>query len=496
MAALVSRDACTGQAIGEVPATPPEAVAAIVDEVAIVQPFWAALPLSDRSRYLRRIAQVVLDEVDDLSELFAREQGRPRTEAVTMELVASIDALRWVAAHAPRFLADERLRGNQLPLRGKRSHLVRDPVGVVGVCSPWSSPWASGMRRVAYALMAGNGVVLVPDPLVPLSAVRLVRALDRAGVPEGLVRVAAGTGDLAGALERGGAGQVVRIGALGRDPMLVLADASVPHAVSGALWAAFANAGQSRVNVARVYVRREVADRVVDELVAAAGRRRLGDPRRWDVDIGPLASAEHLPVVRDAVDEAVAAGAERLTGGAAGIRGGPGPPPGGPADIRGVPGPFFAPVVLRGATPEMRVLSEPLPGPVLPVVAVDSEDEAIALANETPSVGASVWAADRGRGERITRELWAERAWINEHMLTALSPAGLAEFVDVRLRVWEPSRLRDLWWYPYDESLARTMKAVTRYFYGRESERPKALREGAVPAVRLARRLARDAVRR
>ena len=482
MAALVSRDACTGQAIGEVPETPPEAVGAIVDEVAAVQPFWAALPLGDRSRYLRRIAQVVLDEVDDLSELFAREQGRPRTEAVTMELLASVDALRWVAAHAPRFLADQRLRGNQLPLRGKRSHLVRDPVGVVGVCSPWSSPWASGMRRVAYALMAGNGVVLVPDPLVPLSAVRLVRALDRAGVPEGLVRVAAATGDLADALERGGAGQVVRIGALGRDPMLVLADASVPHAVSGALWAAFANAGQSRVNVARVYVRREVADRFTDQLVAAAGRLRLGDPRRWDVDIGPLASAEHLPIVRDAVDEAIAAGAERLTGG--------------PVDIAGVPGPFFAPVVLRGATPSMRVLSEPLPGPVLPVVPVDSEDEAIALANETPSVGASVWTADRGRGERITRELRAERAWINEHMLTALSPAGLAEFVDVRLRVWEPSRLRDLWWYPYDESLARTMKAVTRYFYGRESERLKALREGAVPAVRLARRLAREAVRR
>jgi acyl-CoA reductase-like NAD-dependent aldehyde dehydrogenase len=338
------------------------------------------------------------------------------------------------------------------------------------------------MRRVAYALMAGNGVVLVPDPLVPLSAVRLVRALDRAGVPEGLVRVAAGTGDLADALERAGAGQVVRIGALGRDPMLVLADASVPHAVSGALWASFANAGQSRVNVARVYVRREIADRFTEQLVAAAARLRLGDPRRWDVDIGPLASAEHLPVVRDAVDEAVAAGAECLTGG--------------PADVPGVPGPFFSPVVLRGATPETRVLSEPLPGPVLPVVPVDSEDEAIALANETPSVGASVWTADRGRGERITRELWAERAWINEHMLTALSPAGLAEFVDVRLRVWEPSRLRDLWWYPYDESLARTMKAVTRYFYGRESERLQALREGAVPAVRLARRLAREAVRR
>jgi acyl-CoA reductase-like NAD-dependent aldehyde dehydrogenase len=202
-----------------------------VAEVDAVQPFWAALPLSDRSRYLRRIAQVVLDEVDPLSELLAREQGRPRTEAVTMEILASVDALRWIAAFAPRYLADQRLRNNQLPLRGKRSQLVRDPVGVVGVATPWSSPWASGMRRVANALMAGNGVVLVPDPLVPLTAVRLVRALERAGVPEGLVRVAAGRADLAAALEQGGAGRVVRIGTDGRDPMLVLADAPLRHAV-------------------------------------------------------------------------------------------------------------------------------------------------------------------------------------------------------------------------------------------------------------------------
>jgi acyl-CoA reductase-like NAD-dependent aldehyde dehydrogenase len=253
--------------------------------------------------------------------------------------------------------------------------------------------------------------------------------------------------------------------------------------VSGALWAAFANAGQSRVNVARVYVRRELADGFAEALVAAAERLRLGDPRRWDVDLGPLTSPEHLPVVRDAVDEAVSAGAERLTGG--------------PAEVPGLDAPFFAPVVLWGATPEMRVLREPLPGPVLPVVAVDSVDEAIALANDgMPSIGASVWTGDRGRGERIVRELRAERAWINDHMLTALSPAGLAEFTDVRLRVWEPSRLRNLWWYPYDESLAQTTKAVARYFYGRESDRLRVVREGALPAARLARRLARDAVRR
>src|SRR6266545_897335 len=111
MAAIVSYDASTGESLGEVPETAPDALEGIVAEVAAVQPFWAALPLVDRSRYLRRIGQVVLDEVDALSELFAREQGRPRTEAVTMELLASVDALRWVAGNAPRFLADQRVRG-------------------------------------------------------------------------------------------------------------------------------------------------------------------------------------------------------------------------------------------------------------------------------------------------------------------------------------------------------------------------------------------------
>jgi acyl-CoA reductase-like NAD-dependent aldehyde dehydrogenase len=493
MATLTSRDVCTGEPLGEVEETRPRDVRAIVGEVGEVQPFWASLPLGDRARYLRRIGQVVLDEIDGLSELLAREQGRPRTEAVTMELLPSIDALRWVAANAPRLLSDQRLRARQLALRGRRSFIAREPVGVVGIVTPWSSPWASGVRRLAFALMAGNGVVLVPDPLTPLAAVRLERALVRAGLPDGLVRVVAGSADLGRTLERSAA-RVVRVGGGGRDSMLVLADASLPDAIAGATWAAFANAGQSRVSVSRVYARRDLAEAFTEGVAAAARRLRLGDPRRWDVDVGPLASAEHLPAVRAVVDEAVEDGAELLCGGAVGLAGA-GSDVG--AGVAGEPGPFFAPAVLRGATAEMRIAREPVPGPVLPVVAVDSEDEAIALANEgEPCVGASVWTANRPRGERIARELKAERAWINDHMLTALSPADLGEFVDARLRMWEPSRLHGVWRYPYDEPLALSAKAAARYLYGRESERLRAVREGAGPALRLVRRLGRDAVRR
>jgi Aldehyde dehydrogenase family len=141
----------------------------------------------------------------------------------------------------------------------------------------------------------------------------------------------------------------------------------------------------------------------------------------------------------------------------------------------------------------MRVAEGDLPGPVLPVIAVRSDDEALSLADAAgPSVGASVWTADQATGVQISRELRADRTWINEHMLDALSPAGFDEFVAPRLRVWEPSRWRDLWWHPYDQQLAETARAAARYVYGRQKDRPRALREGALPAARLARRLVRD----
>ena len=132
-----------------------------------MQPFWAALPLSTARATSAASPQVVLDELDHAQRLLAREQGRPRTEAVTRSSSPRSTRCAGSPPTAPRCLADQRLRNNQLPLRGKRSHLVRDPVGVVGVATPWSSPWTSGMRRVANALMAGNGVVLVPTRSCP-----------------------------------------------------------------------------------------------------------------------------------------------------------------------------------------------------------------------------------------------------------------------------------------------------------------------------------------
>src|SRR5256714_8221624 len=176
----------TGERLGSLPTVAPEAVQGIVDDVAQVQPFWAQLPFADRSRYMRRTAQVILDEIDDIRDLIAREQGKPRVEAYTMELLPTIDALHWIAAQGPEILGDERVRTPQPFFKTKRASFAYEPLGVVGVIAPWNYPWTIPLGEVAMALMAGNGVGLKPAPLPCLTGQRIHAAFDRADPPTGL----------------------------------------------------------------------------------------------------------------------------------------------------------------------------------------------------------------------------------------------------------------------------------------------------------------------
>src|SRR5215211_3197138 len=236
-----------GRRLGSVPATEPGAVQALVDDVAELQPFWAQLPLADRARYMGRAAQVVLDRLDELSTLLSREQGKPRTEAYTMELVPTVDSLRWIAEEGPALLREERV---PVPLfmKQKRARHSFEPLGVVGVIAPWNYPWSIPFGQVATALMCGNGVVLKPASLTPLIGQRIQDVFERAGVPEGLVRALHG-GEVGQALVESSAakifftgsvevgravgaacaermkGSVVELG--GKDPMIVCADANL-----------------------------------------------------------------------------------------------------------------------------------------------------------------------------------------------------------------------------------------------------------------------------
>jgi acyl-CoA reductase-like NAD-dependent aldehyde dehydrogenase len=237
-------------------------------------------------------------------------------------------------------------------------------------------------------------------------------------------------------------------------------------------------------------------------VVAGATKLRVGDPLDYDVEVGPMVSREQFELVRELVDDAVAGGAELRCGG--------------PLDVAAHPsGSFYAPAVLTGVTHDMRIMREEIFGPVVPIVTVASEDEAIALANDSEfGLGASVWTMNRAKGERIADRIEAGMVWINDHMFShgacscswggvkqsglgrSHSQFGLWECVNIKLLAWEPSRTRDFWWHPYDESLGKAMGASAQLLYGRDADKPGALRRGLLPLLRVGRRSLRDVFRR
>ncbi|HEY6771891.1 MAG TPA: aldehyde dehydrogenase family protein [Solirubrobacterales bacterium] len=519
---LESFNPATGELIGSVETLTPAKVQAVIDDVAEVQPFWAALTLEDRARYMRRACDVLLEDMDDLAELLTNEQGKPRVESYTMELLPTVDSLKWIAENGPEILADEK-QSMPIFLKSKSAKFTYEPIGVVGVIAPWNYPWSIPFGEVAIALMAGNGVVLKPASLTPLIGERIRQTFEKAGLPEGLVRTVHGGGRIGDALVKSTAGKIFFTGSVevgrkvgvecakrlkgsvlelgGKDPQIVCADADLANAVSGAVWGGFANAGQTCSGIERVYVHRDVADAFVEGVVRETERLTVGDPRDWTTEIGPMVSDEQAKIVEELVEDAVENGATKLTGGPTKVDG---------TGTNALRGSFIAPVVLTGVTHEMRIMKEEIFGPVLPVITVDSEQEAIDLANDSEfGLGASVWTKDRAKGERMAHQIQSGMVWTNDHSFShgacvcawggvkdsglgrSHSKFGFYECVNIKQLAWEPGWARDMWWQPYDRTLGDAIRYSAQLLYSRNGNRLQALREGIRPLVEVTRRTMR-----
>lgn len=515
---LQSSDPATGAHLGAVPVASPRDVVAAVLRAAGVQRLWATLRLGDRGRYMARAAQAVIDEFDELAEVIGAEQGRPRAEVEVMELLAAVETLQWLAEHGPGILSGERIHFSRTQHPVKRGRWTYEPLGVVGVLGPATEPFATPLGDAAVALMAGNGVVLKPSPHVPLCAERIARVFARAGLPEGLLQVVHGHTDAGAALVSGPVDQIRFTGSAragrevgeacarglkrsvlavdGKDAMLVLADANVPRAVRGATWAAFANAGQCGGSVERAICLRAVHDAFLAGVVAAAGELRVGDPRDPQTSIGPLVARARVERVRELVNEAIAGGATLHCGGEAG-----------PA--------HWAPTVLTGVTATMRIAREEVPGPVLAIEAVDTEEEAIARANAAVvGLGASVWTADRYKGARIARELRVGMVWMNDHLVARSAPQvpwggvgtsgigrargaiALRTCAEPRVVTWDPPVGRPAWWFPYDAALVGAARAVAGLRSARDVDRSRAWRQDGLALLRVTGRWLRALRRR
>jgi succinate-semialdehyde dehydrogenase/glutarate-semialdehyde dehydrogenase len=479
----------TLEVVGSVPVAEPAHVQELVAEAGYVQERWGETTPVERADVLRRLGEVVLDRADEIADTVVAETAKPRTEAYTSELFPAVDAATWLVGSAPRLLASERLRFGKLHLRHKRAWLEYEPVGVVGVIAPWNFPFAIPFTQAAFAVAAGNAVVLKPSELTPLTGALVGELFEAAGAPAGLVRVAQGDGAVGEALVKAhglgkllftGSGETGRRVAAeagarlvpvtlelgGKDPMLVLDDADLDRAVAGALWASFTNCGQVCSGVERILVERTLYEPFVEELV-----RRLPT-----VEVGPLISEEQRARVGDLVVDAVSRGARVLAGGEAPDRAGW----------------FYEPTILAAVPADARIAREETFGPVVEVAAVAGEAEAVRRANAGPlALGASVWTSDAARAERVARRLRAGTVWHNDHAYSygaaqaswggvgesgfgrTHSKHGLYDLTTPKYVDRDSGRVPVPWWFPYDEGSADAFRAALEVLY-RDGLRPRA----------------------
>ncbi len=477
-------------------------------------PAWSATSFAERTRLLDRLREAVVRDADAIARLVEREQGKPAMEAYAVEILPSLEALKHLSAHAEELLREDLLAAEMLLLAHKEARITYLPIGVVLAITPWNYPLGLSLPVVAAALVAGNTVVLKPSPATTLVGLRIADLARQAGFPLGVLSVVAVDDTVAASMvEDPRVGKVVFTGSVatgkrvmaaaaknltpvvlelgGKDPAIVCRDADLERAARGIVWGAFVNSGQTCASVERVYVERAVAQPLLERIVEETRRLRPGDAATRTGELGPLTLERQRRVVEEHVADAVARGARVLTGGRT--------PEG--------PGFFYPPTVLADVTHEMAVMREESFGPLLPVMAVDSLEEAIRLANDSPyGLTCSGWTRSQETARRLQRELMAGVVSINDHASSFGEPTapwggvkwsgigrthgllGLREMVQARYLSLDRGRGSELWWYPYDAGFASLMRLAAPALYSTSLLRRLAAQLRLAGSARLWRR--------
>ncbi len=413
----------TTERLGSVPACDEDDVAAAVERARDAASTWGERSVEERAAVLDRAADRLLSERSALLDLLQMETGKSRRTAVE-ELFEVPLACEYAAEEGPAAIAEDR-RTPAVP--GLTTATVTyEPVGVVGVISPWNYPLTLSVADVVPALLAGNAVVLKPDEKTPYTALALAELLAEAGLPEDVLTVVTGEGPTVGpalidtvdyvaftgstetgraVAERAGQNLIdcsLELG--GNNPLVVLDDADVDEAARGAVQACFSNAGQLCLSAERIYVVESAYDAFLDAFVRETERLTLGTGYDYDDDLGSLIDAAQLDRVRTHVDDARERGATVETGGR----------------HRPDVAPYcYEPTVLTGVDPDATVACEETFGPVVSVTSVSDTDAAVAAANDSPyGLNASVWTANRERGARVARQIDCGTVTVNDGFLS------------------------------------------------------------------------------
>lgn len=384
----------------------PEDARRAIETAGRVQKQWARTAPRERSEILRRAFDLIMERQDELALIMTTEMGKPLAEAKG-EVAYAAEFFRWFSEEAVRIGGDQTLTGD-----GKTRIMVsKEPVGPCVLVTPWNFPLAMGTRKIGPAIAAGCTMVFKPANLTPLSSLALADILIEAGLPEGVLNVVCTT-DAGSVVEpwmssgiarkisfTGSTGVGVRLLEQasqhvmrssmelgGNAPFLVFEDADLDRAVEGAFAAKMRNMGEACTAANRICVQRSVAAELSRKLADRLGALAVGDGAQDGTQVGPLVEEKALLKVQSLVDDAVSRGASVICGGSRPER----------------PGYFYAPTVLADVDPSSQLMSEEIFGPVAPVIAFDTEEEAIALANGTPwGLAGYLFTQDLDRAFRV-----------------------------------------------------------------------------------------------
>ena len=412
----------TGVLLAEVRATTADDVAAALERARRAHPAWAARGPHARGQALRQFARRLRDD-PQLIDLISAESGKPRFEAEAIELLYTCELTRFLTGRkGQRALADDRRR--PFIFMHKVARVTYVPHGVVAVIGPWNWPLLNNYADCVPPLLAGNAVILKPSQVTPLSSLRVAQLWREAGLPADVLQVLPG-GATVGAALVDSADMVFFTGSVatgrsiarrcgerlvpcvlelgGKSPFVVLEDADVPAAAQAAVWGCFANSGQVCVRPERVLVQEKIADAFEAECAQQMlGLRQGNDGGQGDanIDVGAMTFGPQVDHVEDLIRDAVEQGAQVRVGG---------------HRREDMQGRFFAPTLLTGVTPQMRIVNEEIFGPVLPVVRFSGRDEAVALANAGGhGLSGSVWSADKRGALAFARRLATGAVCVND----------------------------------------------------------------------------------
>ncbi len=474
----------TGEELGEFEITTEQEVEAAVARAREATKVWKHTSVEERLEYMQRLKELLTDRGPEIAKTVSEDTGKPYIDSLMTELMPIPLFIDYYSKEAPKILGREKVR-TPIVLPGKYSYVEHYPMGVIAVISPWNFPFQLSIIPVISALIAGNCVVLKPSEVTPLTGALLDLVLSEIGLPEGVCQVVQGDGSTGAALTRADVDKIFFTGSVatgrkvmaaaaekpipvelelgGKDAMIVCHDAPMERAVKAAVWGGLINCGQMCISVERIFVVESVYDTFMRKLTEEVNKIRVGAPEE-EADIGPLTFPPQMKTVQRHVDDALDKGAKVIAGGHAMSEKG---------------SQFYAPTIVTDVRPGMEIYDEETFGPVLPVIKVKDEDEAIRMANDHKfGLTGSVWTKDKKRGIELASRMECGQAMVNDVVLSVGNPVlpfggvkqsgfgryhgpdGLLTFTHKKAIMVDRAFLStEPFWFPYEDKF-EVMKGV------------------------------------